>query len=214
MNRISVIFGLIILDYVSDCLLKKIFKNNSSNLYILFLQIPKICGDFFIVTSSLTVGLKCVIRLVAVLISLIFLTDSFKITKILKMIITKIALEFSIIGFCFFVAFWMSGILEQGFSLQLDNSMKILTLSLVLIYIILIYHIVRFLDENKKIESFLANVSLNLLGKHIRFYALVDSGNSLIDPLTKKPVLLISKRSLERFISEEELEILIHKTGA
>lgn len=211
MSIIRVILGLFLIDMLSDFLLTKVLKNNISTWYVLFLQIPKLCLNFLIVQSGLGFGLKCLLRVCLNVVSLVFITDSFKVIKILRMMLLKLVLEFSILGFSVFVIFWMCGILEQEFYVHLNDDMKLLVLMLVLFYVILIFSLIRFLEENKKIESFLANVSLILSGKHIRFYALVDSGNSLIDPLTKKPVLLISKKSLLKFLSEEEVELLIQK---
>lgn len=211
MNIISVVLGLFLIDLLSDFLLTKVLKNNVSTWYVLFLQIPKLCLNFLIIQSALGLGLKCLLRLCLNVVALIFITDSFKVVKIFKMILLKLILEFSIFGFSVFVIFWMCGILEQGFKVYLNDDMKLLVLMIVLFYVILIFTLIRFLEENKKIESFLANVSLILSGRHIRFYALMDSGNSLIDPLTKKPVLLISKKSLLKFLSEKEIELLIQK---
>ena len=55
----------------------------------------------------------------------------------------------------------------------------------------------------------MAKVSFFLFGKHIRFYGLVDSGNTLVDPQTKKQVVIVSYDSLKKFLSVEELEKLL-----
>lgn len=52
-------------------------------------------------------------------------------------------------------------------------------------------------------------MSLILCGKHIVFYGLIDSGNSLIDPLTRKSVIIISLKSLEKYLSKEDIDWLL-----
>jgi hypothetical protein len=46
------------------------------------------------------------------------------------------------------------------------------------------------------------------MGEHIKVYGLIDSGNSLIDPLTRKPVILISEDSLKNLLSGQAMDIL------
>ena len=72
-----------------------------------------------------------------------------------------------------------------------------------------IVKIVRNIEKNRFLKSFLAKVSLTLNGKHIVLYGLIDSGNSLFDPLTRKPVVLISIDSLRKIFSSDELLNLI-----
>jgi stage II sporulation protein GA (sporulation sigma-E factor processing peptidase) len=76
----------------------------------------------------------------------------------------------------------------------------------VILYIYFIFKLVRYLEKNKIMKQILANVSLFVLGKHISVYGLIDSGNSLRDPITRKPVVLISIASLMKFISGDELK--------
>ena len=209
MDTMNLVLGLLLIDFISDYFSKRVFKSESSVWYVVFLQIPKFCGNLLIIDLVLNVWLKLVIRLGIIMISLIFLTDSFRISRIFKLFLLKLIFEVSLIGFLTFTCLWVGGMVEQLLLIQLTSTMKVLVLIIALLYILSVFILVRNLENKKKFGNFLAKISLSLMDKHIRFYALVDSGNSLLDPLTKRPVLLISKESLSRFIGEENMKLLI-----
>ena len=56
-------------------------------------------------------------------------------------------------------------------------------------------------------------LSFLLFGKHIEFVGFIDSGNSLYDSLTKKPVVVASKKSLERYFSKNEIYDIMNNFG-
>lgn len=212
MDTMNLVLGLLLVDFISDYLSKKVFKSEVSLWFVVFLQIPKFCGNLLIIDLVFNVWLKLAIRLGIMMISLIFLTDSFQISRIFKLFLLKLVFEISLIGFLTFACLWVSGTAEQLLLIQLTSTMKVLVLTISLLYILSVFVLIRNLENKKKFGNFLAKLSLSLMGQHIRFYALVDSGNSLLDPLTKKPVLLISRESLSRYISEEDIKLLINNS--
>ena len=66
---------------------------------------------------------------------------------------------------------------------------------------------------NKFLKKHLAKVSLKLNEKHICFYGLIDSGNSVIDPKSHKPVILISLKSLLKFMTKQDVEKFLKMKG-
>lgn len=52
-------------------------------------------------------------------------------------------------------------------------------------------------------------MSLKLFDKHISFYGLIDSGNTLYDTKTNRPVILISIPSLSKFLEHEKIVWMI-----
>ena len=52
-------------------------------------------------------------------------------------------------------------------------------------------------------------MSFCFYGKHINLYGLIDSGNMLFDPLTRKPIVLVSVSSLERYFSKIEIDDML-----
>ena len=80
---------------------------------------------------------------------------------------------------------------------------------LIIVYIMGIFALCKFLDKNKKRKDYLAKLSLKLNGVHMCFSGLIDSGNSLKDNFTKKPVILISKSSMLKYFSIHEFDRII-----
>ena len=56
------------------------------------------------------------------------------------------------------------------------------------------------------------NVSFFINGKHIEVVGLLDSGNSLKDTKTRKPVIVISSKVLKKYFSDFEFEMMLKKS--
>ena len=177
---------------------------------MLFLQIPKICANVICLVYSSVVWLCLLSKILSVLVCIIFITDSFEIKKLLNLFMSEIFLLFSVTGFIWFVLLWINSSIKSVFLYKIPQKYQILTIFAIILYIFAIFKTVRFIDKNKFIKKFLAKVSLKLNGKHIFLYGLIDSGNSLFDTLTRKPIVLISKKSLEKYFSKLELENILN----
>ncbi|MBP3952117.1 sigma-E processing peptidase SpoIIGA [Bacillus suaedae] len=70
----------------------------------------------------------------------------------------------------------------------------------------------RFTDiEMKKVQyDQLVEVDISLAGYTFRTKGLLDSGNQLSDPLTKKPVMIIEAKLLHPYFKKEQVDQLLH----
>jgi stage II sporulation protein GA (sporulation sigma-E factor processing peptidase) len=60
----------------------------------------------------------------------------------------------------------------------------------------------------RKIEEFQCNVTFYLDGEQCNMKALIDTGNSLMDPDTGKPVCIVERRSIEPLLKKRGLAML------
>jgi hypothetical protein len=83
----------------------------------------------------------------------------------------------------------------------------------IILYVFAIFDIVSYLEKRKILNNYLINLSFSIFGKHIEVVGFIDSGNSLYDTFTRKPVIIVSKRSLEKHFSPKELSLFLSSTG-
>ena len=209
MEKATFILSLFLIEFIVDVFVLKIFKVYYKNLFLLFLQIPKVCASVIYLIYSSVIWVCILAKVLAIIVCIIFITDSFKIRKLANIFIAEIVLLFSFFGFSWFVLIWINSSIESVFLYKIPKKYQILLLLLLFLYIFAIFKLVRLIEKNRFIKNFLAKVSLNLNGKHIVLYGLMDSGNSLFDSLTRKPVVLISKKSLEKNLSKLEIENIL-----
>lgn len=208
MDYISIVLSVFLIEYIVDCLILKIFKIQYSWLYLLFLQIPKICSSMICLMYSNISWLCFLSKILSKIICIIFITDSFKIKRLASLFVTEIMLLFSVGGFLSFLLMCLNATMNDLFYKKIDKNLHFLIVFLIILYIFAFFKIVRAIEKNRFLKKFLVNVSFCLFNKHINLYGLIDSGNSLFDPLTRLPVVLVSMNVLKKFLSAEELEFL------
>ena len=87
------------------------------------------------------------------------------------------------------------------------NLIPAVTLFSVMFLLYFVWHIVYVVKKHKRIEP----VVLKLYGDSLKLKALYDTGNSLVDG--DKPVIVLSKRCGEKYISKSEREIVVKTVG-
>lgn len=209
MEKLNIIISVFLIEFVVDYLVLKIFKIKFKLIYLLFLQIPKICASIVCLEYSQIWWLCFVSKFASKLFCLFFLTDSFKFKKMLFLMFTEYALLFAVAGLTWFICLWIHAITGYVFVQKIPKFYNFLIIFCIFLFFFAFFRLVRFLEYNKFLKKHLAKVSLSLSGKHIVFYGLIDSGNSLVDPLTRKPVVLISLKSLEKFLKKEDIDWLL-----
>lgn len=194
------------LEFVSDCMLLKFCKINHNKLYILFLQIPKLCINILCLELIKKAVFMIFLIFITQAVVLLFMTDTFDLKRLLSLLFMKFVFMCSVAGFLVFVLMWIEGSIYDLASIKISERYRFLIIFCIILYVFVFYKTMRFLEENKKIKQFLANVSFSILDKHISVYGLIDSGNSLRDPVTRKPIILISKKVLNKILSENDTQ--------
>ena len=209
MDKLSLIISIFIIELLVDFLILKLFKIYYRKIYLLFLQIPKVCASVICFFCLKNIFACVLVKFLAFLLCIIFITDSFRIKKLLAILFLEALLLFSIFGFFVFLMLWVNSSFNDIFLQKIPQNCQIFTLFAIILYIFAVFRIVRLYENNKFLRKFLTKVSFSLNGKHIYLYGLIDSGNALFDPLTRKPVVLVSIDSLEKNFSKIEIEHLL-----
>lgn len=209
MEKLNIVNSVFIIELLVDFLVLKIFKIRFKFLYLLFLQIPKICASVICVEFNETVGACVLAKFLSKLICILFLSDTLKLKKIACIFFSEIMLLFSIGGFVWFLTIWLKISIENIFHIKFATKWQFLLIFSIILYIFAFFMLVRFIENNKKLRGHLTKLSLKLFDRHIIFYGLIDSGNSLVDPKTGKSVILISIPSLSKYLSSDKIDWLI-----
>ena len=210
MEKLNIICSLFLLEFISDLLLLKTFHVRMKFTYLLFIQIPKICVNIICMELIQSIALKLFIKFVCDCLCVVFITESFKFKTLVVMIFAKCVFLFSVWGCFIFLVQWVCAFIEEFARCNVCERYNFLIILGLSLYIWCVFLLGKILYKNKKRKNFLAKLSLNLIDKHMSFYGLIDSGNSLRDGVTNKPVILISKASLLKHFSLQELDAMIY----
>lgn len=209
MEKINIIVVVFFIELFADLIVSKLFHIKTKFVYLLLLQLPKICATIVGVFYSSVFWLVLLVNILSKMLSIFFLNDTLKLKKYVGMLFSEYIILFSIMGFSEFLILWLKGsyriIFKQNFPLNCDY----IAIFGIFLYIFAFFFLMRILPKNKNFGRFLVEVSLSRNSKHINVYGLIDSGNSLIDPVTKQPVIILSKKSFSKLFSKSELEKML-----
>ncbi len=208
MEKLNIILSVFIVELLVDVLVLRIFKIRHAVYYILFLQIPKICATVICLFYSEIIWMCILLKILSKLLCIIFLTDSFKMRRMLMMFLLQLFILFSVGGFFLFVVLWINGFANDVFLQKIPKNYTYLVIISIILYIFAFFVVVRYMDKNRILKKLKTKVSLKFNQKHIYLYGLIDSGNSLFDPITKRPVVIVSACSLKRNLAGFELNDL------
>lgn len=209
MENLSLILIVFCVEFLVDFIVARALKIKCKTIYILFLQVPKLCALALCLYFEWSVWLKMLARFLARVITIFFLTDSFGLKKLAKIFGLEYLFLFSVTGFVWFIISWIEGMFESYFLLNFPTNRHFLIVFGIFLYIFALFTLARTLSKNKNLCQHLLQVSLYFKDKHINVYGLVDSGNSLVDPRARKPVLVISQKSILKLISKNEYQKLL-----
>ena len=209
MDRLNIILSLFLIEFVVDVLVLRVFKICYRKTYLLFLQIPKVCGNVLCLFYFNNFLICLIVKFVSLFLCILFLTDSFSFKKLCGLLFLEISLFFSVSGFSMFVLSWINGSLNFVILQKFAKKYQYLILFLIFLYIFAVFKLVRAIEKNRFLKKFLVDVSFCFSGKHINLYGLIDSGNMLFDPLTRKPIVLVSVSSLEKYFSKTEIDDML-----
>lgn len=203
----------LIVDYLVAIIVFKIFRISLSKLYLLFLHVFEVCASVLVFVLGRTFIIYFALKLASILLIILLVASPIKISEILKMLFFYIVLFFSINGFLQFLKCTINASIESLFGVKLIKNIDFLVEFLLILYIFAIFIIVSHFENKKFLNNSLAKLSFSIFGKHIDIVGFIDSGNCLYDSLTKKPVIIVSKKALLRFFDDNELAVYLSSTG-
>lgn len=78
------------------------------------------------------------------------------------------------------------------------------------IAIILILYILKFYQKRMNKENYLTPIAIGLKDKEVNLVALIDTGNSLKEPISQKPVIIVEYSALETILPQSIRNIYIN----
>lgn len=115
---------------------------------------------------------------------------------------------FSVFGFGYMFVLYIRAIFSTLFKRQMKVFYDCIVVIGLVFYIFMLIKLTDFLSKKRKINTFLAKVSFSLFGRHIEITGLIDSGNSLCDTKTKKPVIVVPLAVLAKYLTESECNMI------
>jgi len=200
------ILNLIIINFAVDLMLslliRKIFKLQTSYFEILMLQIINIAPVIIFGFCEIKPVLFLMLKFLAGLLVCLLVTDSFKPKNLARIYFCYLVLLFSVYGLTWFLLLFFHSTFHQLTGENFSKVFDFIIFLLVVGYILLVYIFVKTIKDYKTLHDYLAIVSFSVFNKHIEIIGLLDSGNSLKDTLTKKPVIVVSIDLMKKYFKD------------
>ena len=196
------------INYIILLITGKILK---SEIKVLRLVLASVIGGIYAVISYIVSTKALISVIIKIFISLIMIKISFN-SKSIKQIIYEIITFYLItfgLGGCVFAIMFSFGntniIIKNGTLIGI-SSVKILIIGIVFGSMI-ITKTVKIIKNILKTNSVYGRIRIKINNKEIETSAMLDTGNLLVDPISKIPVVIVEKNKLKNIISEDILNI-------
>lgn len=205
-NWISILISSIIVDLLISLLMKNVFRLKMGNIMIVFMQILFAVTTAVYLFCHISLFLYIVIKLFAGFIFCLLSSEVVKIKILLAQFLSYTALMFSVYGFSEFLIMFFKIVLSEAFRINLSPVYDFLIVFSIFCYFFALFYIFSFFNKISSTKKYLTKVSFSIFGKHIKITGLFDSGNSLYDTKSKKPVMVVSVDALKSVVSKEMLK--------
>lgn len=202
-----VFFENLIINYVIlyvTVLIKKIKKS-----YFRIL-ISSIIGSVYAIISITTKNIyinNIFFKILLSILMIIIISQTMEMKKIIENIALFYMLSITSGGAAIAVSY-----LTQGYTLKTINGIPIINfpilmsgIGLIIGITLIVFTIKNFKTKISKKDIFY-DINIFIYGKSIKVRALLDTGNMLKDPLTNRPVIIVTKRSLSKIVPEPILD--------
>jgi len=193
-----------ILDMLIMYIMKKHFKLSSSFVMITFIQILNVMTSAVYLFCNLSFMYFVLIKLSVNFIVCLLIIDNFSLKSIICFYGSYILLFFSIFGFAEFMLMFIRASFVQLFEIKIPVYYNFIVIICTIMYVFFIGGIVRLLSHRRVLKNYLTKVSFSLFCQHIEIVGLLDSGNSLTDTKTGKPVVIMSIKSLKKYLPKHD----------
>ena len=210
-NYIIFILSSIIIDYLFCYNLKTIFKLKIKNLSILFLQFLNVCNVSICIFFEMSFCYFIITKIFVTILICLLITDDYKLKKLISLCFASIVLMFSYYGFFCFMIELFKAVANDVFDKKLSFIWNLIIIIVLILYIFAVLLLTKSLYNRKNLNHFLRKVSFYAFGKHIEIVGLLDSGNTLIDDQSKKPVIVLSLYALKKILPKVSYDAVLKK---
>lgn len=196
---------LLIENIIINCIIlyvtSKITRTKTSKMRLFVASLIGSIYTLVVFFPSLQFMGKVTIKLSISILMIIISFNPEKLNQFLKQIsafyMVSFAFAGAIIGIFYILnnSFKFTGISFKDF----DELTKFLVIG-ILIALILIRYILKFYQGKINKENFITNIIIGLNNKEVELTALIDTGNSLKEPISKKPVIIAEYKALENIL--------------
>lgn len=204
--------GFIISNFAVDLFLsiimKKIFKKDMAYPMLLLSQVLFVVPGILYITLPISAVTFVLIKMFSGFIFCLVTAQNYHIKPFVAELLSYYALFFSIYGFLWFMLLFFKQILKDSNFAQ-TAFFDLIILLLIILYFAMLIYIFSVLSRVSAVKKYSTKVSFFIFGKHIEITGLFDTGNSLYDTKTKKPVVVVCMSALKRIIPRENYKRLI-----
>ena len=208
------IISFLIIGLISDVLValavKRMMNIKTSFFMIAFLQVLNLMASVLFVYFKFKVYIFLLLKLAVLLVITLLIADEYNFKSLSLLYLLSVILTFSVYGFLKFLILVFKAVLIDLFCIKFVYLVDIWVLFLIILYIFAIFWCVYNFTKKKKIKSFLRKVSFFAFGKHIEITGLLDTGNTLYDTKTKRAVIVVDKKSLQKYLPKNIYKNITH----
>lgn len=198
----------LILDIAIILILHKLFKLSLNKLEFFVLVIFSVMPQILYASFSYMYVWFVVSKLIFYLFLSVFSANNLNFREVFCLYGGGVLMMFSVFGFAEFFLKFIEAVFLELFGISISVLFHFLVTLALVLYVFLLYFFLVTLPRQRKSKEFFKNVSFFLFGRHIEITGLIDTGNTLYDTKTKKPVIVVSISALKKFLSENEIEML------
>lgn len=191
-------------DFSEVNLLSKLFKIGLKKIEIFLLMVFSVVPTLVYIFCSVHFMWFVLMKFGFYLFFSVFATDGIKLKEIMSILAFSIILMFSVFGFGEFFILFVNAVFLNFSGKTIPSIFHFIISFALVVYFVLLNLFFKKLSKRKKMKNFLSKVSFFLFGRHIEITGLIDSGNTLCDTKTKKPVVVVPLSVLSKFLSESE----------
>ena len=202
-----------LINILTVLIILKIYKIKHAGWYVLLIQIFDVCAGLMTIFFDYNILYFCLFKSASMFFVTLFITDSFSIFELSRMLGLYCVILLSVAGAMWFLALVFSQALENVIMVKISKNLHFIIYFAIILYVFAIFDIVSHLEKRKFLKNQCVWLSFILFNKHIEMLGFVDSGNCLYDSLTKKPVIIVSKKALEKYFNAREFGLFLSSSG-
>lgn len=206
MDYVNFILTTILFDFMSALLLKKFFSLSVKVIELVFLQIINIAVVVIYLFCEIYFYQFILLKILAIFLISLLITEEYKFFSILKLFAFNMIILFSVFGFFEFIAKLVEAWFNVIFNVKIAKKYKIIVNFIIFVYFYVVFAFFGKIKKDDFKRKYLSTVSFLLFGKHIEIVGLLDTGNTLRDTKTNKPVLVVSLKVLKKYFNNIDFE--------
>lgn len=210
MENVSFILSDFIFDLSLCVILKKCFKLQVSYFYVLFIQIPSVLVSVVYLFFDISFFVFLLLKILSLFLVCLLTTNSYKGQEFFLFFGFSILIFFSYLGFLSFLILFLKSCVFLIFGIKIAKLYNFTLIFGIILYFLINNCVLSKILNLQNLKKFIHKVSFVLMNQHIEITGLCDTGNSLVDEVTKKPVVVLSFEALKKYFKNMTFEDVLN----